>query len=75
MARQLCFAIALIGSAVLLNAPAEAVTDAACEEQAANCVGRCASPGGAVNDNRCMNRCTRQVNSCLIRAHGAARQW
>jgi hypothetical protein len=72
VARQLCFAIALIGAAVLLNAPAEAVTDAACEEQAANCVG---SPGGAVNDNRCMNRCTRQVNSCLIRAHGAARQW
>jgi hypothetical protein len=75
MARQLCFAITLIGSVLLLHSPANAVTDAACEEQAANCVGRCANPGGAVNDNRCMNRCSRQVNVCLFRAHGAARHW
>lgn len=75
MTRQLCFALALIGSAVFLNAPARAVTDVACEEQAASCVGRCANPGGAVNDNRCMNRCSRQANACLTRAHGAARQW
>ena len=71
MTRQLFFAITLIGTGVLLNSPAEAVIDAArCEDQAANCVGRCANPGGGTNDNRCMNRCTRQVNSCLIRSYG-----
>jgi hypothetical protein len=75
MVRQLFFAIALISAGVLVNSPVKAVMDVACEEQAANCVGRCANPGGAVNDNRCMNRCSRQVNACLIRAHGAARQW
>ena len=45
MARYLFFAITLIGLGVLLNSPAEAVTDAPrCEDQAANCVGRCANP-------------------------------
>jgi hypothetical protein len=52
MARHLFFAITLIGIGVLLNSPAEAVTDAAqCEDQAANCVGRCANPGGGTNEN------------------------
>src|SRR5450755_3448966 len=42
MARHLFFAITLIGIGVLLNSPAEAVPDAArCEDQAANCLGRC----------------------------------
>ena len=73
MARHLFFAIALIGTGVLLNSPAGAVTDAAqCEDRAANCVGRCANPGAGTNDNRCMNRCTRHVNICLIRSHGEA---
>jgi hypothetical protein len=35
MARHLFFAITLIGTAVLLNSPAEAVTAARCEDQAA----------------------------------------
>jgi hypothetical protein len=72
MARHLLFAIALIG---LLNSPAKAViSDARCEDQSSNCVGRCANPGGGEYDNnKCMRRCERQVNRCLIRAHEAAR--
>jgi hypothetical protein len=53
MARHLCFAITLIGAGVLLNAPAEAVSAARCEDQFSNCVGRCANPGAGTNDNRC----------------------
>jgi hypothetical protein len=76
MARHLFFAITLIGIGVLLNSPAEAVPNAAgCEDQAANCVGRCANPGGGTNDSKCMNSCDRQVTRCLIRAHGATRGW
>ena len=77
MARQLFFAIALIGVAALLNPSAKAVPDAVrCEDQAANCVGRCANPGAGTNDNKCMSRCDRQVNACLIRAHDAfTRRW
>ena len=53
MARHLFFAITLIGLGVLLNSPAEAVIDAArCEDQAANCVGRCANPSGGANQNK-----------------------
>jgi hypothetical protein len=71
MARHLFFAITLIG---ILNSPAEAVPNAAvCENQAANCVGSCANPGGGVNENRCMSHCSRQVSRCLIRSHGAGR--
>ena len=77
MARHLLFAIALIGIGGLLNSPAQAVTDAAhCENNAANCVGRCANPGAGTNDNSCMSHCDRQVNVCLIRTHDAtARRW
>ena len=76
MARHLFFAITFIGIGVLLNSPAEAVTDAArCEDQAANCVGRCANPAGGANENKCMRYCDRQVTRCMIRAHGAARRW
>jgi hypothetical protein len=75
MARHLFFAITLIGTGVLLNLPAEAVTAARCEDQAANCVGRCANRGAGVNDNKCMRYCDRQVTSCAIRAHGAAWRW
>ncbi len=75
MARHLFFAITLIGIGVLLNSPADAVPDAArCEDQAANCVGRCTNPGGGTNDSKCMNYCDRQVIRCLIRAHGATRR-
>ncbi|SDS90205.1 hypothetical protein SAMN05444158_3621 [Bradyrhizobium canariense] len=70
MTRHLFFAITLIGAGVLLNSPAEAVKDAAqCEDHAANCVGRCANPGGGTNDNKCMRSCDRQVIGCLVRAY------
>ena len=75
MARHLFFAIALIGFGVLLNSPAEATKAARCEDQAANCVGRCTNPGGGTNDNKCMNYCDRRATRCFIRAHGATRQW
>ena len=71
MARQLFFAITLMGIGMVLNSPAEAVPDAMrCEDQAANCVGRCANPGGGTNNNKCMLYCDRQVISCLVRANG-----
>jgi hypothetical protein len=68
MARHLFFAITLIGIGVLLNSPAEAVTDAVrCEDQAANCVGRCANPSGGAN--KCIRDCDRRVTRCMIRAN------
>lgn len=74
MARHLVFALTLIGIGVL-DSPAEAVTVAAlCENQAANCVGRCANPGAGTNNNKCMWYCDRQVTICLIRVHGPARR-
>jgi hypothetical protein len=76
MARHIFLAITLIGIGGLLNSPAKAVLDAArCEDQAANCLGRCANPSGGTGHNRCLSYCDRQVNKCLIRAHGAARWW
>ncbi len=75
MVRHLFFAITLMGTGVLLNSPAEAVTAARCEDQAANCMGRCANPGGGTNNNKCMSHCDRQVSRCLIRAHDAERRW
>lgn len=75
MARHLFFAITLIGFGVLLNSAAEAVTAAGCEDQAANCMGRCANPGGGANDNKCMNYCDRRVTRCLIRTYSATRRW
>lgn len=73
MTRHLFFAITLIGTGMLLNAQAEAVTASRCEDRAANCVGRCANPTGGGGDwrghqNKCMLYCDRQVSSCLIRA-------
>jgi hypothetical protein len=74
MARQLFFAVTLIGIGVLLISPAGAVANAPrCENSAANCVGRCANPGGGANHNKCMSSCDRQVKICLIRAHDAIR--
>jgi hypothetical protein len=74
MARHLFFAITLIGTGALLS-PAEAVTAARCEDQAANCIGRCTNPTGGVNQNKCMSYCDRLVTRCLIRADDAARRW
>ena len=72
MVRHLFLAIALTGVvAGLFNSPAKAAMDAAqCENQAANCVGRCANPGSGTNCNKCMWYCDRHVTRCLIRAHG-----
>jgi hypothetical protein len=77
MPRHLFFAITLLGVVgVLLNSPAEAAMGAAlCENQAANCVGRCANPGSGANNNKCMWYCDRQVKRCLIRVHDAAWRW
>lgn len=72
MVRHLLFAIAFIGVGVVLNSPAQAVPNAMrCEDQAANCVGRCANPGGGTNNNKCMLYCDRRVTRCLIRARSA----
>jgi len=73
MTRHLFFAIALIGTAVLLNSSAEATSALRCEDRAANCVGRCTNYTGGAGDlrgqqNKCMLYCDRQVISCLIRA-------
>jgi hypothetical protein len=75
MARHLFFAITLLATGEFLNSPAEAVTAARCEDQAANCVGRCANPGGGTFRNKCMSYCDRQVTRCLIRAHDADWRW
>ena len=76
MARQFFFAITLMGIATLLGSPAAAVPDAArCEDQAANCLGRCVNPSGGTGQNKCLSHCDRQVTRCLIRAHDAARRW
>jgi hypothetical protein len=68
MTPRLFFAATLIGTGMLLCSPAGATTDYQCEDRAANCVGRCANPGGGVNDNKCMVSCDRRVTTCLIRA-------
>jgi hypothetical protein len=76
MARHLFFALALMGIGTLLNSSAQAVPDAArCEDQAANCLGRCVNPSGGTGQNKCLNHCDRQVTKCLIRAHDATRRW
>jgi hypothetical protein len=75
MARHLFFAITLMSTGVLLDLPAEAGTAARCEDQAAQCVGRCANPPAGVFQNKCMRYCDRQVSGCMIRAHGAAGRW
>jgi hypothetical protein len=74
MARHLFFAITLLGTGVLLNSPAEAVTGAQCEDQAATCVGTCANPTGGAGQNKCMSSCDRLVTRCMIRAHDAERR-
>jgi hypothetical protein len=73
MTRYLFFAIALVGTGMLLNSPAEAMDPLRCEDRAANCVGRCANYTGGAGDfrgqqNKCMLTCDRRVISCLIRA-------
>jgi hypothetical protein len=74
MTRHLFFAITLIGTFVLLNSPADAMTSARCEDRAANCVGGCASYTGGAGDlgghqNKCMRSCDLRVNRCLVNAY------
>jgi hypothetical protein len=71
MTRHLFFAIALIGTGVLLNSPSEA-QHWRCEDRAANCQGRCTDRAAGVSDwgrlNKCW-RCDRQVTKCVINAN------
>jgi len=74
MTRHIFFAIALAGTAVLLNSSAEATSALQCEDRASNCVGRCANYTGGAGDfrghqNKCMLTCDRRVISCLVRAN------
>ncbi len=72
MARHLFFAITVMGIGMLLNSRAQAVTDAAhCDNNEANCIGRCVNPGGGTNDNKCMMNCDRRATKCFVRAHDA----
>jgi hypothetical protein len=75
MARHLFFAITLIGIGVLLNSPAEAMSGARCEDQNANCLGRCPDPSGQASQNKCVTHCDRQATKCWIRAHAEERRW
>jgi len=72
MTRHLFFAITLIGTGMLLNAQAQAVSALRCEDRAANCVGSCANVTGGAGDlrghqNKCMLTCDQRVIKCLIR--------
>jgi len=74
MPRNLFLAIALVGAAVLLNAPAQAVSPLQCENRAANCIGSCTNYTAGAGDyggrqNKCMAACDRRVISCLVRAN------
>lgn len=80
MTSYLFYAITLIGAGALLISPAEAATATRCEDQSANCVGRCADFTGGAGDfrghqNKCIRFCDRQVSRCLIRAHAADQRW
>jgi len=73
MTRHFFLAIALLGTGVLLNSSAEAISAFRCEDRAANCVGRCTNYTGGAGDfggqqNKCMLTCDRRVISCLVRA-------
>jgi hypothetical protein len=72
MTRQLFFAIILIGTGALLNAPAGA-QQWQCEDRAANCFGRCPDKVGGVGDwmgrqSKCL-RCDWQLIKCVRNAN------
>jgi hypothetical protein len=72
MTRHLFFAITLIGTGGLLNSPAEA-QQWQCEDNASNCLGRCADKAGGAGDldghqNKCLSYCDRQLIRCTVRA-------
>ena len=71
MTRQLVFALTLLGSGLLLNTPGEA-QQWRCEDQAANCLGRCLDRAGGAGDwgghqSKCL-RCDRQLIRCVRNA-------
>ena len=66
MTRQFILALALAGTAVLLSAPAQAVSPLQCENRAANCIGSCTNYTAGAGDyggrqNKCMAACDRRV--------------
>ena len=72
MTRQLFFAIALMGTGVLLNSPAEAQVWP-CEDRVANCLGRCTDRTGGAGDwrghqSKCL-RCDWQLIRCVRNAN------
>ena len=71
MTRHVFFAIALIGTGVLLNSPSEA-QKWRCEDRAANCLGTCTDRAAGISDwgrlDKCW-RCDRQVIKCMINAN------
>jgi hypothetical protein len=81
MTRHLFFAIALIGTGVLLSPPAEA-QQWQCEDRAANCLGRCTDKAGGAGDwgghpSKCLRcdwrliRCVRNATIRLTRHYAA----
>ena len=73
MTRRILFAITLIGTGVLLNSAAKAVTAMQCEDRTANCIGRCADRTGGAGDwgghqNKCLPNCVRRLDKCYVRA-------
>lgn len=71
MARQLFFAIILIGAGALLNSPAVA-QEWRFEDRAANCLGRCTDRAAGISDwgsqGKCW-RCDRQLIKCVSNAN------
>ena len=72
MTRQF-FAIALMGTGILLLSPAKAVTALRCEDHAVNCGAGCTDVTGGAGDakghqNKCIQSCARQVSRCLSNA-------
>ena len=72
MTRHLFFAMTLIGTAVLINSPAQAQVWR-CEDRAANCLGTCTDRTGGAGDwkghpSKCL-RCDRQLIKCVNNAN------
>ena len=72
MTRHLFLAIALIGTAVLLNPPAAVASIYQCEDKHVYCLGRCADSTGGAGDlgghqNKCLPACDRRLVRCFIR--------
>lgn len=71
MTRQLVFAMTLLGGGLLPNSPVEA-QQWRCEDQAANCLGRCVDRAGGAGDwgghqSRCL-RCDWRLIKCVRNA-------